>query len=273
MDEDAIWGDLVSDPWVRHADVVDGHSAPFGDAAMDALEPLVGASVIDVGCGVGGTTWQLGERVGPEGRVLGVDLSTPFVAGGRLRGSADHVSFVVGDAATIELDPVDAVFSRMGVMFFADPTAAFTHIRTFVRSGGSLAFACWQDPFANPWMIVPVVASVPVLGPPQLPLPGEPGPFAFAASDTITVILADAGWADVDVTGLSVEQPFPAGDARGCAEVMCQLNPVLAAGLRELPERGPELLDVVTDALREYERDGEVVLPAAAWIVHARNLG
>ncbi len=272
VDEDAIWGDLVSDPWVRHADVVDGHSAPFGAAAMDSLEPLTGASVIDVGCGVGGTTWELAERVGPGGRVLGVDLSTPFVEGARVRGNANHVSFVVGDAAAIELDPVDAVFSRMGVMFFPDPTAAFRHLRSFVRAEGSLAFACWQDPSANPWMIVPVLASIAVLGPPALPSPGEPGPFAFAASDTIATVLGDAGWSNVEVTGLSVEQPFPAGDARGCADVMSQLNPVLAAGIREQPDRGPDLLDAVTVALREYERDGEVVLPAAAWIVHARTL-
>ena len=272
MEEDAIWGDLVSDPWVRHADAVDGHSAPFGAAAMDALEPLVGASVIDVGCGVGGTTWELATRVGPTGRVLGLDLSTPFVEGARLRGSADQVSFVVGDASTIALDPVDAVFSRMGVMFFAEPAAAFTNIRSFVRPGGALAFACWQDPFANPWMIVPVMATVPVLGAPQLPGPGEPGPFSLALPETIETVLGDAGWSDVEVTGLSVEQPFPAGDARGCAEVMSGLNPVLAAGLRDHPERGAELLDAVTAALREYERDGEVVLPAAAWIVHARTV-
>lgn len=273
MDEGGIWNDLVSDPWVRHADVIDGHSAPFGAAAMDALEPMSDAAVIDLGCGVGGTTWQLGERVGPGGRVLGVDLSSPFIEGARARGTAEHVSFVVGDAATIELDPVDALFSRFGVMFFSDPSAAFTHLRTLVRAGGSLAFSCWQDPLANPWMTVPVMASVSVLGPPRLPSPGEPGPFSLAEPDTIRMALGDGGWSDVDVTGLSVEQPFPAGDARGCAEVMSRLNPVLAGGIRDAPERLPELLDAVTDALRGYERDGAVTLPAAAWIVRATNEG
>ncbi|MGZ8733576.1 MAG: class I SAM-dependent methyltransferase [Acidimicrobiia bacterium] len=269
MDEDAIWGDLVSDPWVRFATVVDGHSAPFGAAAMDSLEPLAGASVLDVGCGVGGTTWQLGERVGPDGRVLGVDVSAPFIDGARARGTADHVTFVLGDAATIDLDSVDAVFSRFGVMFFPDPEVAFTHLRSSTRPGGALAFAAWQGPSANPWMTVPVMASAAVLGPPHLQPPGQPGPFAFAEPDTIRALLGAAGWVDVDVTDLSVEQPFPAGNARGCAEVMSQLNPALAGGLRDAPERRAELLDVVADALGEYERDGEVVLPAAAWIVHA----
>ncbi len=269
MDGDEIWGDLVSDPWVRFADVIDGHSAPFGAAALDSLEPLIGASVLDIGCGVGGTTWELGERVGLKGRVVGIDPSAPFLEGARARGTAPQVTFVLGDAATIELDPVDALFSRFGVMFFADPVTAFTHLRTLVRPGGALAFSCWQDPFANPWMTVPVMASVAVLGPPRLPPPGEPGPFAFAEADTVRDVLGQAGWSHVEVTDLSVEQPFPAGDARGCAEVMSGLNPVLAGGLREAPERRAELLDAVTAALTEYERDREVVLLAAAWIVHA----
>ena len=184
-----------------------------------------------------------------------------------------QVSLMDADAQThpFEIDAFDAVFSRFGVMFFADPSAAFTHLRTLVRAGGSLTFSCWQDPFANPWMTVPVMASVSVLGPPRLPSPGEPGPFSLAEPDTIRMVLGDAGWSDVDVTGLSVEQPFPAGDARGCAEVMSQLNPVLAGGIRDAPERLPELLDAVTDALRGYERDGAVTLPAAAWIVRATN--
>ena len=181
------------------------------------------------------------------------------------------MSFVLADAASIELDPVDAVFSRFGVMFFPDPTAAFAHLRQLVRADGALAFACWADPSANPWMSVPVMASVSVLGPPQLPPTGHPGPFAFASADTIHAILGEAGWAAVEVTELSLEQPFPAGDARNCAEVMSQLSPVLAGGIREAPDRRDALLDAVTAALQEYERDGEVVLAAAAWIVHTTS--
>jgi len=271
MADDPIWGDLVSDPWVRFADVVDGHSAPFGAAAMDSLEPLESSSVLDVGCGVGGTTWELATRVGREGSVVGIDVSAPFLEGARRRGDAPQVSFVLGDAATISLDPVDAAFSRFGVMFFVDPVVAFSNLRSLVRPGGAIAFSCWRDPFANPWMTAPVLASASVLGPPSLPPPGQAGPFAFAEADRVREVLGGAGWTHVDVFDLSIEQPFPAGDARGCAEVMSQLNPVLAGGIREMPERRDDLISVVADALREYERDGEVVVPSAAWIVHATN--
>jgi hypothetical protein len=120
-------------------------------------------------------------------------------------------------------------------------------------------------------MTAPVLASASVLGAPSLPPPGQAGPFAFADSDHVREVLDGSGWIDVEMVDLSLEQPFPAGDARGCAEVMSQLNPVLAGGIREMPERRDDLINVVADALREYERDGEVIVPSAAWIVHATN--
>jgi SAM-dependent methyltransferase len=88
MDEPDIWGDLVGDPWIEFADLLDEHSRPFGVAAIEALGPVVGARVLDVGCGTGRTTWDLADRVGPGGRVIGVDQSAPFVAAARAAGDA-----------------------------------------------------------------------------------------------------------------------------------------------------------------------------------------
>jgi hypothetical protein len=167
------------------------------------------------------------------------------------------------------VEPVDAVFSRFGVMFFAEPTAAFTHLRSVARAGGRLAFCAWQDPFANPWMIAPVMAAVPVIGPPQLPEPGAPGPFSLASPDAVRALLTRAGWSSVQVEGLALERPFPAGDARATARMMCRTNPMLAAGLREHPERRDELLAAVADGLGEYVDGDAVVFAAAAWIVSA----
>jgi SAM-dependent methyltransferase len=273
MDEDRIWDDLVADPWIRLADVVDGQSRPFGDAAADALEPLAGASVLDVGCGTGQTTWRLGARVGASGSVTGVDLSGPFIEAARRGGDAANVTFRHDDATTVALPPVDAVFSRNGVMFFPDPVAAFAHLRALGRPGARLGFTCWQDVSANQWMMVPVMASVPVLGPPQVPPPGAPGPFSLADPDTIRSVLHDAGWAGLEVDGLALEHPFPAGDARACAEVMVLLLPPLAAGVEAAPEKRAALVEAVAEALREYEHDGQVVFPAASWIVTARRDG
>ena len=61
---------------------------------------------------------------------------------------AANVSFVEADAQTYAFAPAsfDAVFSRFGVMFFADPPAAFANIRRALKPGGRLVFVCWRTP-------------------------------------------------------------------------------------------------------------------------------
>lgn len=270
-DPTAVWDDLVAEPWIRLSDVVDAHSEAFGEAALRALDPLAGATVLDVGCGLGATTRRLGELVGPDGAVTGVDASAPFVAAARTRGGPPNVSYVHGDATTVELPPVDAVFSRFGVMFFPDPVAAFSHLRELTRPGGRLAFACWQAPPANPWMLEPVMAAASVLGPPDLPPPGAPGPFSLADPEVVHAVLDGAGWSSVETDGLEVVQPYPAGDARSTAEVIVQLAPPLANPLREAPDQRDAVITAIAEAVAPRERDGVVHFEAAVWIVSARN--
>lgn len=272
MEQHEVWGELVGDAWVTFADQLDAHSAPFGRAAMDALGPIDGATALDVGCGTGVTTLELADRVGARGHVTGADLSEPMIARARARAaSRSGVSFVVGDVLELALDsPVDVVFSRFGVMFFDDPVAAFARLRTLTRAGGRLAFAAWSDPFSNPWMLAPVMASIPVLGPPELPEPGAPGPFSLSGPDVAETTLTAAGWSAVAVEVLALESPLAAGGAAEMAAMVCTTNPVLAAGLQRTPERRAELEALVAEALVPHERDGAVVLQATALIVSAR---
>ena len=106
--------------------------------------------MIDVGCGCGQTTIALAGRVGAAGSALGVDISRPMLAVARRRlaerGLA-QASVVEADAQTFAFEPqaADAVFSRFGVMFFADPAAAFANILKSLKPGGRLGFVCWRD--------------------------------------------------------------------------------------------------------------------------------
>lgn len=115
------------------------------------------------------------------------------------------------------------------------------------------------------------MASVAVLGPPELPGPGEPGPFSLPSAEVITATLTDAGWANVEVEALQVEQPFLSGDARATATMMSRTNPIFAAALLRGPEQRDALVDAVAEVLRPHERDGLVTVGAAASIVRATS--
>src|SRR5204862_6855480 len=132
------------------------------------------------------------------------DLSGPMLARARADAEAAGLAnavFQQGDAQVYPLEPgaFGTVISRFGVMFFADPVAAFANIRSATRPGGRLVFACWQPMAANQWLLVPGAALAEHL-PPPAPVPaGGPGLFAFENPDRLRPILAAAGWRDPEV--------------------------------------------------------------------------
>src|SRR6185369_15072156 len=185
--------------------------------AMDAAAVAAGERVLDVGCGCGSTTIELARRAGPTGHVVGADISGPMLADARARTAAaglGNVELVHADAQTHAFPPsaFDLVFSRFGVMFFADPTAAFANLRGALRPGGRLAFVCWRSLPENPWMAVPLMAALQHLPPPTIPGPEDPGPFSFADRGRVERILGGAGWSDVTVTPLDETLTLPGGE-------------------------------------------------------------
>ena len=173
-------------------------------SAGPALEPLLtatqlkpGERVLDIGCGGGLTTLAAARAVGPSGLALGADLSAPMleVARGRAtEAGLGNVTFAVVDAQTADFAgaPFDIAMSRFGVMFFSDPVAAFANIARHLRSGGRLAFACWQDAKANTWQPSEIFARYNPAPPRVEGRPG-PSPFAFADAAYVSGILASAG--------------------------------------------------------------------------------
>jgi ubiquinone/menaquinone biosynthesis C-methylase UbiE len=95
------WNEKAGPTWVAMQDVLDGQLARLGTLAMDRAGLAAGASVLDIGCGCGHTTLELGRRVGPRGRVLGVDFSGPMLGPARRAARAagsTHVRFAQADA-------------------------------------------------------------------------------------------------------------------------------------------------------------------------------
>jgi len=271
-DQITYWNASAGETWAALQDQLDHQIEPLGARAMDALAPAPGERVIDIGCGCGQTTMALAARVGPGGAVLGVDISRPMLEVARRRVAAQglaQVTLTQADAQTHAFAPgaFDAVFSRFGVMFFEDPTAAFANIRKALRSGGRLGFVCWR-PFAdNPWMMTPMTAALQHLPPPPPPPdPFAPGPFAFADADRLRGILSDAGFEGVRIEPLDALIGAPTLDQ--AVDVALKVGP-LGALLRDQPDRAGLVVDAIRAALAPYVTAEGVRLPSATWIVRA----
>jgi SAM-dependent methyltransferase len=265
------WREQGGEAWVRGQNRMDRQLSPVGDLARERLAPKSGEAVVDVGCGTGQTTLQLADAVGPNGRVLGVDISTPMLALARERAATrDNVSFLEADAQTHSFAPAsfDALFSRFGVMFFDDPVAAFTNLGATMRPGGRLSFVCWRPLELNLWMSEGVRVIASLIPPPPPPPPDAPGPYGFADPHRVRAILTSAGWSGVEIVPHDIAITV-AVDLDEAIAGLQEVGPT-ANLLREAPAATKaEALDALRAAFAPKIGPEGLKAMAAVWIVYA----
>jgi len=268
------WNGVQAEAWVRSHANYESMLEPMIDPILSAARLQEGEAVLDIGCGSGALARAAAERVGTAGSVTGLDISEGMVELAR-RLSPSELTFTACDVQTADLSEVsaDVAVSRFGVMFFDDPVAAFRNIGAAVRPGGRIAFACWQSPMDNPWVSVPMSAIVPILGVPDLPQPGAPGPFQMADTAFVRTTLAAAGWRDIAVAPHELD--ICIGAARDVDEaVVFLINDGVARRLFEgrSDEIRAEAEDALRKALEPHVTPDGVMLRAAPWIVTASRL-
>ncbi|MCC6849284.1 MAG: methyltransferase domain-containing protein [Deltaproteobacteria bacterium] len=269
------WNEQGGPRWVGLQEALDAQLAPFGRIVMDRLAIGPGERVLDVGCGCGETTLELGRRVGPRGTVVGVDISTVMLERARQRGAgAANVEFLAADAQTRPFVDAsfDVVFSRFGVMFFQDPHAAFANFHRALAPGGRLGFHCWKTFKENDFMTVPFAAALRhVPPPPPPPSPDAPGPFAFADPDRVRGILGDAGFAEVGFESRHDPMALGAG-VEEAADFALQLGPASLALREASSDAIAKVRASVREVLAAHVVDGRVRLGTSSWVVTARKL-
>jgi len=259
-----VWNGGAGLGWVAAEAALDQMYAPFNDLLADRLA----GRVLDVGCGTGSTTLALAQR---GAQCVGIDPSLPMLAAARARMAREGMTadFLPADAQTYAFAPgvFDAMVSRFGVMFFADPVAAFANLRRGARPGGVLRFAAWRGIAENPFMIAAEEAARPLL--PELAprKKDEPGQFAFADRDRIFSILKDGGWAAIEIEPIDVACRFAEAELDNYLAVM---GPVGRALRQADDETRARVMRNVRPAFDPFVQGEEVRFTAACWMVNAR---
>lgn len=258
--------------WTAARDRFDQQVGDHGTAAIDALGPRPGERIVDVGCGAGSTTVELAERVGPDGTVLGLDISPSMIDGAAALAASrgvSNVSFSVADAMAERFEgDADALYSRFGTMFFSDAVAGFGNMRTALRPGGRLGFVCWQSPADNPWAATPLRIASEFVEMPFGNDPTAPGPFSLGAPDRLQQVLQDAGYSDIDIDGRTAAVPL-GRDLDDAVGFIFQLMPPIAALQAEDPDAAQRFREALRNEFARWSVDDGVHVPSATWIVTA----
>jgi SAM-dependent methyltransferase len=273
------WSGVLFDRFVQYRELVVVGLKAHGDAAMELHPPEAGGRVLDLGCGFGDTTQQLAALVGPDGHATGVDVSEPFIERSveeAEEAGVENVDFFATDVQVGDLrGPYDYAFSRMGLMFFANPVQALRNIRGALVPDGRLVAVVWRRKLDNEWLHRAEQVAEQYLEEPEEPedVRCGPGPFSMANADTVSEQLQIAGFERPNFTrcdlpikiGNDLDHAVAFNMALGPAAELLRICPA-----DEVDRLRPKLQEEIGEVLSDYVReDGTVMAPASTWIVTA----
>jgi SAM-dependent methyltransferase len=267
-----FWNGPGGQKWAQLNDSTERMLSYITAALMPFAAVKAGERVLDIGCGCGTTSFAHAKSVGSTGSVTGVDISKPMLEVARKSAAgAANISFIEADASAHAFKPeYDVVFSRFGVMFFADPRAAFANIRKALKPGGRVAFVCWRSLQENAWAARPLALAMDLLPPQEAADTTAPGPFAFADSARVTSILTGTGFKDVKLETLDTVSGMGA-TAEEAAQASLNMG-LLSRAAGSLDDRTKAQIQIrVRNALAEFQTQAGITPPAACWLVSAKN--
>jgi SAM-dependent methyltransferase len=247
----------AAEAWDRWGPTLEDWLGSATEAMLDGAGVRAGARVLDVAAGAGGQTLAAARRVGPDGHVLATDISSAILE----YAAAAARSAGLMNVETRELDgeiltgvqdaSIDAVISRLGLIYFPDQQGALAEMRRVLRPGGRVATVAWSTPENARFFSVAagIIRRRADLGP---PVPGQPGPFSLSDDGAMADALEQAGFGDVRVQAVS--SPLRMSSAAECLRLQRESYGALHQMMAGLDEAGREAAwQEVAEALREFE--------------------
>ncbi|MCK9896175.1 methyltransferase domain-containing protein [Frankia sp. AgB32] len=234
----------------------------YKNAVLRELALRPGATVADLGSGLGHDAVAIGALVGPTGACVGVDLSARLVdlARARVPAGLANVSFIVGSAVDLDLEvaSLDAVKADRLLMHLDEPHRVLTQAHRVLRPGGRVA------------IVEPDCATVTITSPDR----AATRRFTDAWCDSfrhgwigrdLPRLARDAGFQDVALSGyLVVAEGFAAVD------MLLEVSRTVAR-IEEKAEPAPGSLTAWLDSLRDPAATDPVTATVTMFLVTGRR--
>ena len=142
-----IWN-RISEIYARE---IDQRFAPVVDGVIARAALTAGQHVLDLGTGTGAVAERAAQMVGPQGHVVGVDMSPDMLAFAQRRmagGGLTNVSLREGRAESLPAENAtfDVVLASLSLMYVLDRAAAAREIARVLRPQGRLVATVWAGP-------------------------------------------------------------------------------------------------------------------------------
>ena len=245
---------------------------PWARLLADVAQLRPGEAVLDIATGPGSVARVAAERVGPNGRVVGSDISEAMIGIARQKPQlteAAPIEYLIGPAAPLPVEDAsfNVVLCQQGLQFFPDPVAALREMYRVLKPGGRVALAVWREIAMQP-SFAAVDAALRECLPPDLADPYG-APFRGPDAQRLTSLATDAGLSDVRVEAHRLPLVLEGGPHQILAALAA--SPI-AATVAELDAstRG-HLWAAATRRLEPLVRDGKLRTEMVSNIVTGRR--
>jgi ubiquinone/menaquinone biosynthesis C-methylase UbiE len=242
--------------------------APWASQLIELAEVGPGMHVLDVACGTGVVTRLAAERVGSDGRVVGLDINAAMLSVAR-QFAPVGASVEWLEASALEMPLPDASFDivlcQHGLQQFPDRPAALREMRRLLVPGGRLGLCVWSRIEGSPGMAALAGALERHVG--AEAAANRRAPFALGDPVQLRALVEEAGFRDIDVRTVVEPARFPSPEAL----VAYQLGatPLSTLGVVTEETRQAVARDVRA-ALRPYLHGDQLAVPMEAHFALAR---
>lgn len=267
MSESNDWQVPGSGPEIYETVFIPAMMGEWAPRVIALASPQLGERVLDVACGTGALTRVVAQSIGPNGRVVGSDLSPEMLSEARKitfdPSNAAPIEWREGDVSAIPFDSetFDIVFCNFGLMFFPDQVAALKEMRRVLKLDGRLALAVWGSIAKCPGQMAMKQSW-------KRHFTEDAGLFdaqhSLGNPETVLSLTHDAGFRDVSVQAVMgvVHLPSPGHLARSYGAM---------AGIQADEKTRTEVIDEVSAELQSYVGAEGLEYPIEAILASARK--
>ena len=197
--------------WKKYGTNIFDATRPVSDQLIRSAGIASGQTVLDVATGAGEPALTIAKIVGPQGRVVGVDLSPEMLKVAKERADSQditNVAFQVVEDETLSMfqdNTFDSVVCQNGLMFMPDPIKALKAFLRVLKPGGKASVTVWGSPEKAPVMMTFFRTMSKHLSHIKTPLPGTPGgPFGIPTINMLHDYFSKAGFSNFNAQTIEI---------------------------------------------------------------------
>jgi ubiquinone/menaquinone biosynthesis C-methylase UbiE len=232
-------------------------------------------NVLDLASGTGEPAISLASRVGFEGHVTALDLSSDLLAIAAERAQQrglKNFSTQQADAHQLPFpdQSFDLVTSRFGVMFFQDCERALREVIRVLKPGAQAYFLAW-GPFEQPYWSSTMGVVLDHVGGPAIE-PGGPDPFRFCNPGSLSSVMRKAGFGDVKEETRTVPWTWPGTAEEVWEQAQAVATPFLPL-LQRIPAGKKDAIDQnAITAIQQYADGDSIKFGAIVVLASGTNI-